>query len=177
MRFMRFGPGSESNASNASEVAPRTFDPDTTPDSPASDSDEPNGSNASQSPGLGAHFRCITFISFGPGADSAESTESKVLALGPTSDSLDSLDAFDALDAEAPQGPGGDLDLMSCGGTVDALDSLDSDQGPNLMHLMHRKCHPGLWIQAPPPMRVPLILMHLMDLMHLKSWPEIHSIH
>ena len=52
---------------------------------------------------------------FGPAADSDESTESKVLALGPSLDSLDSLDAFDALDAEAPQGPGGDLDLMPSG--------------------------------------------------------------
>ena len=79
-------------------------------------SDESNGSNSSQSPGLGPDFRCIRFIRCGPGADSAESTESKVLALGPTLDSLDSLDAFDALDAEAPEGRGGgDLDLMSWG--------------------------------------------------------------
>ena len=82
------------------------------------------------------------------GSDAANgSNASEVLALGPTLDSLD------------------------------ACDSLDSDQDPNLMDLMHRKWHPGLWIQAPPPIRVPLILMHLMDLMHLKSWPEIHSIH
>ena len=46
-------------------------------------------------------------MSFGPGADSDESTESKVLAFSPTLDSLASLDSFDALDAEAPQGPGG----------------------------------------------------------------------
>ena len=57
-------------------------------------------------------MRCI---SFGPGADADESTESKVLALGPTLDSLDSLDSFDTLDAEAPEGPGGGLDLMSWG--------------------------------------------------------------
>ena len=37
------------------------------------------------------------------------------------------------------------------GATFDALDSVDSDQGPNLMHLMHRKWHPGLSIQTPPP--------------------------
>ena len=60
-----------------------------------------------KSPGLGAHFRCITFISFGPGADSDGSTESKVLALGPTLDSSNSFDAFDALDAEAPEGAWG----------------------------------------------------------------------
>ena len=46
-------------------------------------------------------------MSFGPGADCDESTESKVLALGPTLDSLESLDACDALDAEAPEGRGG----------------------------------------------------------------------
>ena len=56
---------------------------------------------------LGADFRFITCVRFGPGADSDESTESKVLALGPTLDSLDSLDSFDALDAEAPEGRGG----------------------------------------------------------------------
>ena len=43
-------------------------------------------------------------MSFGPGADSDESTESKILALGPTFDALDSLDAFEALDAEATEG-------------------------------------------------------------------------
>ena len=62
MRFIRFGPGSESNASNASKVAPRTFDPDTTPDSRASDSDESNGSNASQVLALGAGFGSIRFM-------------------------------------------------------------------------------------------------------------------
>ena len=76
------------------------------------------------SPGLGADFRCIRCISCGPGADSDEFTESKVLALGPTLDSCDSLDSFDALDAEAPEGRGGgDLELMSWWGTVDAFDS------------------------------------------------------
>ena len=38
-----------------------------------------------------------------------ESTEPKVLALGPTLDSLASLDSLDArLDAEALEGPGGE---------------------------------------------------------------------
>ena len=77
------------------------------------------------------------------------------------------------------------MDLMHLkswpwGPTLDSLDpcdSFDSDQGPNLMNLMNRKWHPGLWIQAPTPIHVPLIRMHLMGLMHLKSWPEIHSIH
>ena len=64
---IRFGPGSESNASNESKVAPRTLDSDTTPDARASDSDAANGSNASQ-----------------------------VLALGPTLDSLNSFGAFDS---------------------------------------------------------------------------------
>ena len=49
----------------------------------------------------------MRFMSCGPGADSAESTESKVLALGPTLDALAALDAFDALDAEAPEGAWG----------------------------------------------------------------------
>ena len=64
---------------------------------------------------LGADFRFITCVSFGPGAHSDESTDSKVLAFSPTLDSFASLDSFDALDAEAPQGPGGDLDLMPSG--------------------------------------------------------------
>ena len=76
--------------------------------------------------------------------DSDEAHEPKVRALGPT---LNSLDSFDAL---------------------------DSDQGRNRMNLMNRKWHPGLWIQTPPPIHVPRILMHLMDLMHLKSWPWGH---
>ena len=92
-------------------VAPRTFDSDTTtpppPDAGASDSGEANGSNASQVLAFGADFRFITCVSFGPGAHSDESTDSKVLAFSPTLDSLASLDSFDALDAEAPQGPGG----------------------------------------------------------------------
>ena len=37
------------------------------------------------------------------------------------------------------------------------------------MNLLNRKWHPGLWIQTPHPIHVPLILMSLMDLMHLKS--------
>ena len=53
MRFIRFGPGSASNESTPSKVAPRTFDPDTPPDSRASDSDESNGSTASQVLALG----------------------------------------------------------------------------------------------------------------------------
>ena len=72
------------------------------PVSRASESDESNGSKCISSLGLGADFRWIRFISCGPGADSDESTESKILAWGPTLDSLDSLDACDALDAEAP---------------------------------------------------------------------------
>ena len=39
MCLIRFGPGSESNESNESKVAPRTVDADTTPDARASDSD------------------------------------------------------------------------------------------------------------------------------------------
>ena len=66
---------------------------------------------------------------------------------------------------------------MAFGPTLDSLDSLDSDQGPNLMHLMHRKWHPGLSIQTPPPTHVPLILMNLIDLMHLKSWPWGATLH
>ena len=85
---------------------------DTIPDAGASDSDEANGSNAAQVLALGADFRFMRCISFGPGADADESTESKVLALGPTLDSLDSLDAFDALDAEAPEGPGGEPNVL-----------------------------------------------------------------
>ena len=46
-------------------------------------------------------------MSFGPGADSDESTESKVLAVGPTLDALASFAALDALDAEAPEGAWG----------------------------------------------------------------------
>ena len=85
-------------------------------------------------------MRCI---SCGPGADSGESTESKVPALGPTLDALAAFDAFDALDAEAPEGAwGGSLDLMSWGGTVGSCDSLDAGQAPNLMTLIHRNWHP-----------------------------------
>ena len=76
------------------------------------------------------------------GSDAANgSNASEVLALGPTLDALDSLD------------------------------SLDSDQDPNLMNRMHRKWHPGLWDSDTTPMHVPLMLMHRMDLLHLKSWP------
>ena len=46
-------------------------------------------------------------MSCGPGADSAESTESKILAVGPTLDALASFAALDALDAEAPEGAWG----------------------------------------------------------------------
>ena len=67
IRFISFGPGSESNESNASKVAPRPLDSDITPDSRASDPDASNGYNASQ-----------------------------VLALGPTLDSLDSFDSLDS---------------------------------------------------------------------------------
>ena len=80
---------------------------DTIPDAGASDSDEANGSNASQVLALGADFRFMRCISFGPGADSDESTESKVLAVGPTLDALASFAALDALDAEAPEGAWG----------------------------------------------------------------------
>ena len=50
-------------------------------------------------------MRCI---SCGPGADSAESTESKIMALGRTLDAVASFDAVDALDAEAPEGAWGE---------------------------------------------------------------------
>ena len=68
IRFIRFGPGSESNESNAARAAPRTLDSDTTPDSRASDSDASNGPNTSQ-----------------------------VLALGPALDALDALASGQAL--------------------------------------------------------------------------------
>ena len=69
-------------------------------------------------------------------------------------------------------GPGGgDMDLMPWGALWHAFASLDSDQGPHLMSRLHPQWHPGLYIQTPPPMQVPLILMNLMDLTHLKSWP------
>ena len=91
-------------------MAPRISDSDTAPDSGASASDAANRIYSISSPGLGADFRFIRFIAFGRGADSDESTESKVLALGEggaTLDSSDSLDSFDALDSEAPERPGG----------------------------------------------------------------------
>ena len=93
--------------------------------------------------------------------------------MGPTLDSLDSLESLDALDAEAPEGRGGGGPGSNVlGALCDALDSLDSDQGPNLTKLMNRKWHPGLSIQTPPPpIEVPLNLLNLMDLTHLKSWP------
>ena len=77
------------------------------PVSRASESDESNGSKCISSLGLGANFRFISCIRCGPRADSDESTEPQVLALGPTLDSLNSLGAFDALDAEALEGRGG----------------------------------------------------------------------
>ena len=80
---------------------------DTIPDAGASDSDEANGSNASQVLALGADFRFMRCISFGPGADADESSESQVLASGPTLDSLASFDAFAAVDAGAPEGAWG----------------------------------------------------------------------
>ena len=64
--------------------------------------------------------------------------------------------------------------VLALGPALDALDSfgaLESDQGRNRINLMNRKWRPGLWIQTPPPMHVPRILMHLIDRMHLKSWP------
>ena len=73
------------------------------------------GSNASQVLAVRPTFDALDSLACGPGADSDDATESKVLALGPTLDSLDSLDAFDALDAEAPEGPGGGGNLMSWG--------------------------------------------------------------
>ena len=81
-------------------------------------------------------------MSCGPGADSAESTESKVLALGPTLDALAAFDAFDALDAEAPEGAWGEPGSNVMGGTVGSCDSLDAGQAPNLMTLIHRNWHP-----------------------------------
>ena len=113
-------------------------------------------------------MRCI---SFGPGADADESSESQVLASGPTLDSLASFDAFAAVDAGAPEGGWGAPGSNVLEGTVDSCDALDSDQAPNLMHLIHRSWHPGLSMQTPSPMQVPLSLMKLMDRMHLKSWP------
>ena len=86
-------------------VAPRTLDSNTTPESGASAAHEYNGSNAISSPGLGADFRCIRCIGWGPAADPGESTDSKVLALGPTLNALAPLYGFDALDSEAPEGP------------------------------------------------------------------------
>ena len=59
-----------------------------------------------KSPGLGGgDFRFIRSISCGPGSESNESNESKVLALGPTLESFASVYAFDS--SEAPEGPGG----------------------------------------------------------------------
>ena len=58
-------------------------------------------------------------------------------------------------------------EVLALGPTLDALDSfysLDSDQDPNLMNRMHRKWHPGLWIQTPPPIHVPRVLMDLMEI-------------
>ena len=60
--------------------------------------------------------------------------------------------------------------VLALGLASDQLNSLDSDQGPNRMHLVNREWHPGLLIQTPPPMHVPLLRMNLMDPMHLKSW-------
>ena len=43
------------------------------------------------------------------------------------------------------------------GATFDALDSVDSDQGPNLMHLMHLKWPQDFRLRhRPPPIQVPL---------------------
>ena len=52
----------------------------------------------------GGDFRFIKSIRCGPGSESNESHDSKVLALGPTLESLAPVYAFDA---EAPEGPGG----------------------------------------------------------------------
>ena len=86
-------------------------------------------------------MRCI---SFGPGADADESSESQVLASGPTLDSLASFDAFAAVDAGAPEGTWGAPGSNVLEGTVDACDASDSDQAPKRMHLIHRSWHPGL---------------------------------
>ena len=58
-----------------------------------------------KSPGLGGgDFRFIRSIRCGPGSESNESNESKVLALGPTLESFASVYAFDS---EVPEEPGG----------------------------------------------------------------------
>ena len=59
------------------------------------------------------------------------------------------------------------------GATFDALDSVDSDQGPNRMRLTGLKWPQDFRLRHPPPMQVPLHLMHrltLAKLMNLKSW-------
>ena len=52
----------------------------------------------------GGNFQFIRSIRCGPGSESNESNESKVLALGPTLESLAPVYAFDS---EDPEGPGG----------------------------------------------------------------------
>ena len=93
-----------------------------------------------KSPGLGGgDFRFIRSIRCGPGSESNESNEFKVLAWGPTLESLASVYAFDA---EAPEGGLVEPESKVLGATFDALDSVDSDQGPSRMNLMHLKVAP-----------------------------------
>ena len=115
IRFIRFGPGSESNASTDSKSAPRACDSDPTP------MQVPFASNASNAlkrvecisrPGLGAYFRgirCISFVASGQ---------------GPNRMHLMHLKSW----------PGG--------ATLDSVDPFDSDQGPHRMHVMNLKPWP-----------------------------------
>ena len=74
------------------------------PDSGAAAAHDSKWIECISSLGLGADFRWIRFISFGPGADSDASTEYKVLGLEPA---LDSLDAFACTRFRGPGGPWG----------------------------------------------------------------------
>ena len=145
---MRSGPGSESNASNASN----NWHPGLliqTPPPP--------------------RCRCLCFLMQLMG-----SKASQVPALGPTLDSFDAFAAGQPLilmnllnlkswpsgadfrfirftrrirmhSMRRPRrGLGGEPGSKVHGGIVDAFDPVDSDPAPNRMHLLHRKWHPGL---------------------------------
>ena len=120
---------------------------------------------------MGATLDSCRCIRFGPGTGVDESTGSKVLALGPTLDSLDSLYAFDALDSEAPDGAwGGNLDLKSWG-HCRCMRFIRIGPRPSSNESNESKVAPRTLVSDPTPMHVPLMVMHLMGPMHLKSGP------
>ena len=84
-------------------------------DAGASESDEFNGSNASQVLALGPTFDSRESFASGQALTLMNLLNQKSWPWARLWDALASFAALDALDAEAPEGPGGNLDLMSWG--------------------------------------------------------------